>query len=73
MEQVFSTTLKCYKGESAIEERKKLLDVNFVGITDMITMCYRINDSSPDHNIYPIKLNDILAILDEHPSIETII
>ena len=49
------------------------LESNGIGLTDMLTKCYRHKGRSQDQYIFPIQLNDIFALLDEYKSITTII
>jgi len=70
---VFNYSLKLQKGDSAVRERKEFLNTIKVGITDMHNICFRINNKSQDHNLYPVKLNNVLNLLSEFKTIETLV
>lgn len=55
-----------YHDGRAIDERRKFLSAKGIGITDIISKCYRTNSSSSDVDLFPIELTDIFAILREH-------
>jgi len=65
--------LTFFMGEEAVEERKQLLNLLHVAITDMGFIITRKDDSSLDENIDAIEYMDIFKILNEHPSINKII
>lgn len=73
LSKVFEDDFLYQDGEEAVLERKALLDKHRIGITDMITKCYRYQARSGDENLYPIRLKAILQLLDEHKSIKRII
>jgi len=72
MEQIFKK-FDFNSGDKAVEERKKFLNKQGIGLTDMLTKCYRYKERSQDQYIFPIKFNNIFALLDTHETIETII
>lgn len=59
--------------ELAIIERKRILNVLNLGITDIGKLVLRQNDSSADENLFPIEFKDIFSILDKNIAIDTII
>lgn len=73
MEQVFNCTFKNDSGEKAVIERQLFLASKKIGITDMLKMCYRKNCCSTDENLFPIILNDIFSLLDEHKSVRRLV
>jgi hypoxanthine-DNA glycosylase len=73
IEKVFNHTFKYNDGEKAVDERKIFLKSKAIGITDLHKKCYRKNNYSTDENLFPIILNDIFSILDEHTFIKRII
>lgn len=73
IEKVYNISFKHNEGNKAIEERKKVLELNRIGITDMHQKCYRNNKYSTDENLFPIILNDIFSLLDAQVSIKTIV
>lgn len=62
-----------FNSELAVIERKKILDVLRLGISDIGLRVLRQNNSSSDDNLFPLEFKNIFQILDEYPSIETII
>ncbi|MET3501354.1 G:T/U-mismatch repair DNA glycosylase [Mucilaginibacter rubeus] len=70
---IYDRTLKKTKDDAAKRERMKLLDDFGIGITDMLTDVYRYQERSGDEYIFPIKFNNILAILDRYPDIDRLV
>ena len=70
---IFKVRFERIKGESAIEERKTFAVQHNIGFTDMLELCYRRNDYSGDEHLYPVKWKDITVILEDYPSIKTLI
>ena len=60
-------------GANGIAERKKILDSLNLGLTDMGKMIYRQQGSSKDHSLFPIEFTDIIQLLIDYPSIESLI
>ncbi|MCG3167387.1 MAG: hypothetical protein POELPBGB_03177 [Bacteroidia bacterium] len=73
IEEVFNHKFKHSDGDAAVEERKKFLTNKRVGITDMIIKCYRRNNKSTDENLFPIILQDVFSIIDNHKEITTLV
>ncbi len=73
LNKIFLPDFKYDKGEEAIEERKDFFREHNLGITDMMTMCYRKGKSSNDGDLFPIILTDIIRILKNNNSIEKIL
>lgn len=71
--EVFKTRFDYISGNSAIEERKQFAKAYKIGFTDMLECCYRMNESSGDENLYPVKWKDIIEILEKHQSIKSLI
>jgi len=65
--------LQCNLGEEAVIERKKILKIVAVAITDMGRVILRNDNSSLDENLEIVEYMDIFQILDEYPEITTII
>ncbi|MEJ2881039.1 uracil-DNA glycosylase family protein [Pedobacter sp. GR22-6] len=70
---VFGYQFRKLKGEAAVKERKALLDTYHIGITDMVSTCYRYKGFSGDEYIFPVAIKDILGLLDQFPSIERLV
>lgn len=58
---------------TAIKERENVLNKLKLGLTDMGKVILRQRKSSNDHSLFPIEFMDIIKILHEYPSINTII
>jgi hypothetical protein len=65
--------LQYLSGKAAVKERKQILELLKVGITDMGLEIERKGDSSLDENLTAIKYMDIFKILKENISINKII
>ncbi len=57
----------------AIKERKEILDILNLAITDMGARVLRQNNSSLDNNLFPLEFTDVFSIIQNHPKIKTII
>lgn len=73
IERVFNKRFKYNIGDKAIQERKRLLEENLIGITDMLYKCYRRGTHSQDDKLHPILLNDIFKLLSDNESVERLI
>ncbi len=73
IEKIFDHKFNSFIGEPAKLERMKFLKEKKIGITDMIAECYRFGKSSSDTSLYPLKLTDVIGLLNEHKSITKII
>lgn len=56
-----------------IEERKKVLKKLRLGIADMGKVVHRQRGNSSDANLFPVQFTDILALLEDHKNIKTLI
>jgi len=70
---VFNHRFNSFSGAGAIEERKRLLTTHLIGMTDMHQLCYRKNKSSGDENLYSVFLTDIFDLLDQNPTVNTLV
>lgn len=59
--------------EEAIDQRKKWLEKNKIGITDIVDICEHINGKSDDNSLNIIKFKEIENELKNHPEIKTLI
>lgn len=73
MAEIAGTSLKYFSGDEAVEERKKILEVLSVAITDMGKVVIRHHGSSLDEHLEVKHFMEIFTILREHPSIKKII
>jgi G:T/U-mismatch repair DNA glycosylase len=58
---------------AAVKERTAILDQLGLAVTDVGKTIYRQGESSLDYNIFPVEFTDIFRILDETPSLHTLI
>lgn len=72
-EEVFATKLEFGNSEQAVQQRKDLLKKLKIGITDIVDSCIHVGDSAADSVLKEIKHRDIKLLLQEHPSINTLI
>jgi hypoxanthine-DNA glycosylase len=61
------------KKNPAVIERKALMEKHGIAMTDIVEQCYRRNMLSQDHHLFPINLIDIVGLLNQHQSIETVV
>lgn len=61
------------KEKDEVQKRKLILDKLKLGVTDMGKKVLRQQGSSNDHSLFPIEFMDILEIMEQHPTINTII
>jgi G:T/U-mismatch repair DNA glycosylase len=73
MSVITKTGLKHISGEGAVTERKKILELLNVAITDMGYEIIRKEDSSLDEKLIPVQYMDIFQILIENSEINKII
>jgi AbiV family abortive infection protein len=67
------TGLKITFGDTAVVERKQILDVLKLGITDSANKILRQMESSLDGHLFPTEFTDVFDILSKHPSLTKII
>jgi len=73
MSRLVNKELKYLSGEAAVDERKQILELLKVGITDMGFEIERKGNSSLDESLTAVKYMDILKILKDNLSIKKII
>lgn len=73
LEEVFETKLEYGNTEQAVQQRKDLLKKLKIGITDIVDSCIHIENSAADSVLKEIRHKDIRLLLQEHPSIITLI
>lgn len=59
--------------EEAIKQRKKWLETNKIGITDIIDICEHIDGKSDDNSLNIMKYKEIEKELQKHSKIQTLI
>lgn len=73
MANVAGVALQYFAGAAAVEERKLILRILKVAITDMGLKISRTRESSLDEDLVALEYMDVLAILDQHPQISKIL
>jgi hypoxanthine-DNA glycosylase len=74
LERLFSTQLLYNNSDEAVNQRKKLLTKYKIGICDIVEYCHRDKiDASDVGMCEPIEFRDILQLLTDYSSIETIV
>lgn len=71
--QVFNISFEMTNTENAITQRKQFLTDNFIGITDVVDKCSRLNDSAEDKNLQKIEYKKLGQLLMDNPQIDTLI
>src|SRR5882672_4352339 len=70
---VLDYSFKHQMKSAATLERQTLMEKHGIALTDMVERCYRRNTLSQDHHLFPIDLKDLIKLLTENPSIETVV
>ena len=73
IEGVYGHEFEHKRGSEAVREREDFLRTKLIGLTDIITQCYRHRDRSGDESLFPISLKNIPQVLDEHRSITRLV
>ncbi|WP_341199739.1 uracil-DNA glycosylase family protein [Croceibacter atlanticus] len=73
LEQVFQVSLDYETTEVAISQRKALLKKHHIGICDIVDSAFRDKVDASDAGMRDIKLRDLIAYLEKHKSIHTLL
>jgi len=73
LEKIYEQRWNYDNGDEAVTQRKEFLIKHQIGFCDIVDSCKREKIDASDLGMSEVKLRDILAYLDEYPSIETII
>lgn len=73
LEEIFDEKLEYTNTESAVEQRKRLLEKIQIGITDIIEECIHKYESAEDKYLENIKHKDLKSLLAQNPQITTLI
>jgi G:T/U-mismatch repair DNA glycosylase len=73
MGKIYNLNLDYSNTKNAVEQRKTFLFKNKIGICDMVHSCKRDKIDASDLGMKNIELRDLINILKEHPSINTIL
>jgi G:T/U-mismatch repair DNA glycosylase len=72
LDEIFHLGLEYRNTEKAIKQRKDFLQMNHIGICDIVEGCERQKIDASDLGMKNIELRDILSVLTEHPLVETL-
>ena len=73
LEQIFETELDYENTARAIEQRKKLLAENRIGICDMVESCTRDRMEASDLGMQEIRLRNLKKVLELNPQVEMLL
>ncbi|WP_339660624.1 uracil-DNA glycosylase family protein [Croceibacter atlanticus] len=73
LEQVFQVSLDYETTDVAISQRKALLKKHHIGICDIVDSAFRDKVDASDVGLRDIKLRDLIAYLEKHKSIHTLL
>lgn len=73
LNRIFEADLSFETSLKAIEQRKELLSNHKIGICDMVACAYREKIDASDIGIKHFELRNLLKVLKEHPSIDTLL
>ena len=73
LNRIFKLNLKFETTEEAIQQRKNFLINNQIGICDMVDYAMREKIDASDLGMKEVNLRDMVKILREHPSVETLL
>jgi G:T/U-mismatch repair DNA glycosylase len=73
MAKIAQQELQFFSGEAAIDERKRILQLLNLGLSDMGKIIRRSENNSLDENLEVVEYMDIFQLLNENPSIRKII
>lgn len=71
--RIFGKTFHQQIGLQAKKEREGFLEDHFIAMTDMHRTCYRKNNYSGDEHLYSVFLNDIVELIVNNQTIDTLI
>ena len=71
--EVLNVRLDFSNTETAIKQRKDLLDKFNIGITDLVQSCIHKNQKSSDRDLEILQVKHLRDVLEEHPSIEALL
>ncbi|MBR9756473.1 MAG: uracil-DNA glycosylase family protein [Algicola sp.] len=73
LNEIFELELKFENTAAAIQERKRFLERNKIGICDIVEKAERTKIDASDLGMQHVKLRNMLGILKQHPTIETLL
>lgn len=73
LDKIYQLSLRYDNSKDAVEERKRFLRRQRLGICDIVASCKRKKIDSSDLGMYDIRLRDILFQLKHHKKLDTLI
>lgn len=73
LSEIFNLNLKYETSEFAIQQRKKFLIANNIGICDIVESCERNKIDASDIGMENIQLRDLISYLNKLPKIDTLL
>jgi len=73
LDKIFNLNLKYETTEFAIEQRKKFLIKNKIGICDIVESCKRKKIDASDLGMESIKFRDMLYFIEKNPTVKTLL
>ena len=73
LDNIFNLHLEYQNTQNAIDQRKKFLENNLIGICDVVESCERDKIDASDIGMQNLKLRNILFYLSKNPTINTIL
>lgn len=73
LDRIFSLNLKFETTSEAVEQRKQFLMNRGIGICDIVQSARREKIDASDLGMKEVELRDLVAILQEHPKLDTLL
>jgi G:T/U-mismatch repair DNA glycosylase len=73
IDRIFNLNLKFENTEEAVQQRKRFLEENGIGICDTVESCRRDKIDASDLGMQQVELRDLLGIIKEYPNIDTLL
>lgn len=73
LDRIFQLNLSYETSQRAIKERQEFLSDRGIGICDIVAAAYRKKIDASDLGMQEVELRDLLGILKEYPSIQTLL
>lgn len=73
LDEIFSLSLHFETSDFAIQQRKKFLISNNIGICDIVESCERAKMDASDLGMENIELRDLLSYIKKHKSVHTLL
>ena len=73
LNEIFEMQLPFENTENAVQQRKKFLKEQRIGICDIVATAYRDKVDASDLGMKKVTLRDLVAILERYPSVTTLL